>query len=168
MPHPHPRRNQRAFTLIEVLIVLLIFGVLIAMAAVITRAVTAAQKRSLSATRMSTVDAAIVQFVMQQKRLPCPSDGTLVASHNNAGIEMRAAGACTNNQQHGVVPWRTLGLTEIDTNDGWDRRLSYRTQPGLAADGGMDMSWCDPAGTEAGGNGVACTTTCTSTTLANC
>jgi prepilin-type N-terminal cleavage/methylation domain-containing protein len=162
MPRP------RGFTLIEVLVVLLIFGVLIAMAAVITRAVTAAQKRSLTATRMATVESAMVQFVLQQKRLPCPADGTLAASHVNAGTEMRVAGACSGNQQNGVVPWRALALTENDSNDGWDRRLTYRVGPTLAADNGMDMSWCDPVGTEAPATPAACNTLCSSTALGSC
>jgi prepilin-type N-terminal cleavage/methylation domain-containing protein len=51
------------FTLVEIVVVLLIFSVIIGMAALITRGVTAAQKRSLTATRIATVEAAIVQHV---------------------------------------------------------------------------------------------------------
>jgi hypothetical protein len=99
---------------------------------------------------MQTVDAALVQFVTQQKRLPCPADGQLPSSDSNAGIEgAHDATGCTTNQQHGVVPWRALGLAEADILDGWDRRLTYRTFPALAATSGMDMAWCDPAGTGA-------------------
>jgi prepilin-type N-terminal cleavage/methylation domain-containing protein len=161
----------RGFTLIEVVVVLLIFAVVITMAAAITRGIAAAQKRSLTATRMSGVDAALAQFVTQQRRLPCPADGTLASSANNAGVEMRAAGNCTANQQNGVVPWRTLGLTETDATDAWDRRLTYRVGASLAQDGGMDMSGCDPAGSElplAPAAGRACTAGCTSTTLTTC
>ena len=157
-------RPARGFTLIEILVVMLIFGIVIAMAAAITRGVTAGQKRTLTATRMAAIDAALVQFVSQQKRLPCPADGTKLSSAVDAGVEMRAAGACTGNQQNGVVPWRSLGLTENDATDGWDRRLTYRVGPSLAADNGMNMSWCDPAGTA--GLGAApnfCANPCTST-----
>lgn len=161
--------HHRGFTLIEIVVVLLIFGIIIAMAAAITRGAIASQKRSLTTTRMTAVDAALVQFVLQQKRLPCPGDGTLASSHNNAGIEgARNAGGCTGDQQNGVVPWRALALTETDATDGWDRRLTYRIDPALAADNGMNMSWCDPAGTEGGATPRACNAACTNTTLASC
>jgi prepilin-type N-terminal cleavage/methylation domain-containing protein len=138
------------FTLIEVVVVLLIISIVIGMAAVMTRGVVAAQKRSLTATRMAGIDAALVQFVTQQRRLPCPADGSLDASAANAGIEgNRTPNAGCTAQQNGVVPWRVLGLTETDATDGWDRRLNYRAGTLLTVDGGMDMSWCDAAGTGA-------------------
>ena len=164
-----PRRTS-GFTLIEIVVVIVIIAILIAMASAVTRGVTAAQKRSLTATRMAGVDAALVQFVSQQKRLPCPADGTLVSSDSEAGKEAaRTAAGCTvATQTNGVVPWRALGLAEVDATDGWDRRLTYRIDPTLAADNGMNMSWCDPAGTEAGAGPTACTATCTNTTLSSC
>jgi prepilin-type N-terminal cleavage/methylation domain-containing protein len=162
--------HRRGFTLIEIVVVLVVLAILIAMAAALTRGVIAGQKRSLTATRIATVDAALVQFVTQQKRLPCPANGTLLSSDANAGVETaRMAGAgCTTNQQDGVVPWRALGLSETDATDGWDRRLTYRLDPALAADNGMNMSWCDPAGTEAGASPSACNVACTSATLTSC
>ena len=163
-------RRSRGFTLVEIVVVLLIFGIVLAMAAAITRGVVAGQKRSLTATRIATVDAALVQFVMQQRRLPCPSDGTRAGTNANAGIEDRAGGNCTA-VNTGVVPWRALGLTETEVTDGWDRRLTYRVDANLAADGGMDMTWCDPAGTEAQAAApkAACTSAgCSSTTLSSC
>jgi prepilin-type N-terminal cleavage/methylation domain-containing protein len=163
-------RRSRGFTLVEIVVVLLIFGIVLAMAAAITRGVVASQKRSLTATRLATVDAALVQFVMQQRRLPCPSDGTRAATDNNAGIEDRNAGGACTAMNTGVVPWRALGLSETEVTDGWDHRLTYRVDANLVADSGMDMSWCDPAGTEAPGAApkATCTAACTSTTLANC
>jgi prepilin-type N-terminal cleavage/methylation domain-containing protein len=163
--------RERGFTLIEIVVVLLVMTILIAMGATLTRGVAAAQKRSLSTTRIQTVDAALVQYVIQQKRLPCPADGTLLSSNASAGAETArvAATGCTTNQQNGVVPWRALGLAEADATDGWDRRLTYRVFPALAADNGMNMSWCDPAGT--GGAGAlpnVCNTACVSTNLTLC
>lgn len=165
--YPDPARG---FTLIEIVVVLLIFSVIVAMAAAITRGVSAAQKRAVTVTRMASVDAALVQFVSQRKRLPCPADGALIASHANAGLERgAAAGGCTGNMADGVVPWRSLGLSENEATDGWDRRLTYRLEPILGATNGMDMSQCDPAGTEVvGGMPRPCTPGCVATSLLTC
>lgn len=170
-------RRHVGFTLIEVVVVLLIFTVIVGMAALITRGVAAGQKRSLTATRLALVDAALVQYVLQQRRLPCAANGALPSSDNTAGLEVRVAGACTGNAANGVVPWRTLALTELEATDGWDRRLTYRVFPALAADGGMDMTWCDPAGSELPSSPTsappltvarACNPACTAAALSSC
>jgi prepilin-type N-terminal cleavage/methylation domain-containing protein len=165
-----PRRSFSGFTLVEIVVVLVIVAILIAMAAALTRGVTAAQKRSLTATRMAGVDTALMLYVQQQKRLPCPADGTLVSSDGNAGIERGGGGgACANNQQDGVVPWRTLGITETDATDGWDRRITYRVTPSLALANGLDMSQCDPAASYSAAVGpIACVAGCTSANLPAC
>ena len=160
-------RPARGFTLIEIVVVLFILGVAIAMAVAITNALTASQRLSTTTARMQTVDAAIVQFVMLQKRLPCPADGTQASTNANAGTEgVIGASGCTN-EAGGVVPWRALGLSEQDVTDGWNHRLTYRIQPGLALASALDMSWCDPAGTGGLSAGV-CNTACTSAALGNC
>ena len=165
----NPSRRPSGFTLIEVVVVLLIFGFVLAMAAAVTRGVLASQNRSITTSRMAGVDNALMQFVQQQKRLPCPADGSLDSSSNNAGVEARNAGACTGNQANGVVPWRTLAITETDATDGWNRRLTYRLDATLGADSGMDMSACDPAGT-GGLVGGRCNAppACSSASPANC
>src|SRR5690242_13858573 len=119
---PRSPRPARGFTLIEIVVVLFILGVAVAMAVALTNALTASQRLSTTTTRMQTVDAAIVQFVMQQKRLPCPADGTLASTDLNAGLETArtSAAGCTTNEAGGVVPWRALGLSEQDATDGWN------------------------------------------------
>jgi len=156
-------RNGRGFTLIEILVVVVILGLIMAMAAVLLRSISATQKRSVTATRLANIEAALVQFVMQQKRLPCPADGTQPAS--TGGAEMAAAACLT--QSNGVVPWVALGLTPADITDGWDRRITYRVDQSLTAANAMDLSWCDPAGSGALAAGV-CNGACTASALTNC
>jgi prepilin-type N-terminal cleavage/methylation domain-containing protein len=159
-----PHRSSRGFTLVEILIVVVILGLVMAMAAVLLRSITAAQKRSVTNTRLANIEAAIVQFVMLQKRLPCPADGTI-----SAGTEIRNPGQQCNpgNQQNGVVPWVTLGISPADAMDGWDRRFTYRAATELVRNNGMDLSACDPAGT-GGLAGTVCNGACTSSALGNC
>jgi prepilin-type N-terminal cleavage/methylation domain-containing protein len=170
-PGPRFPRRARGFTLIEIVVVLFILGIVISMAAAITSALMATQKLSTTTTRIQAVDAAIVQFAMQRKRLPCPADGTLDSTNANAGAETARVPAtgCSTNQAGGVVPWRALGLAESDVMDGWYHRLTYRIQPGLAADSALDMSWCDPASTVTPIVATAsCSTACSSTALGSC
>ena len=168
MGAPKAPRARRGFTLIEILVVVVILGLIMAMGAVLLRSVAATQKRSLTATRLANIEAALVQFVMQQKRLPCPADGT--EANATGGTEKWVAGNCTANQMHGVVPWVSLGLSASDATDGWDRRITYRAGSALVGANAMNLSWCDPAGT--GGApavpGVPCNTACTASTPANC
>lgn len=151
-------------------VVLLVIGVILAMSATITRGIASAQRRSVTTTRLATIDAAIVNFVAQQKRMPCPADGTLASSNANAGTEgARNVGTGCTSLTNSVVPWRALALTEAEITDGWERRITYRVQPMLAADSGMDMSWCDPAGTEAiAAAPKTCNPACVSTNLLLC
>jgi prepilin-type N-terminal cleavage/methylation domain-containing protein len=160
--------RQRGFTLVEILVVLIILAVVITMAAAVTRGIAASQQQTLTVTRMGTVDAAILQFVAAQKRMPCPADGTLLSTDNNAGLEVQDPALGCNSQTNGVVPWRTLGLTELDATDGWYRRFTYRTDTSLGIAGRMDMSFCDPVGSEGISPKTTCNGGCTSSTLASC
>ena len=168
-----PMRSARGFTLIEIVVVLLIVSVLIAMAAAMTRGVVAAQQRTLTSTRMAGIDAALAQFVATQKRLPCPALGTRGPGDAALGTEEnRTSGGCTSNQQNGIVPFRALGLVEIDALDGWGHRLTYRVDPQLASDVAMDMSNCDPAGNQpavtSGGAYYICLTGCVAGNMSTC
>ena len=168
----HFKRSTRGFTIVELLVVIVIVSILIAMAAVVTRAITGQQRRSTTATRIANVDAALQQFVIVQKRLPCPADGTLASANPGAGLEgaRTAAAGCTGDQKNGVVPWRALGLSENDATDGWERRLTLRIPPYLAIDAILDMSPCDPAGGVVGAQpaNALCQPACTAATLAAC
>jgi prepilin-type N-terminal cleavage/methylation domain-containing protein len=159
-------RRHSGFTLFEIVIVLMVVGVILAMSATITRGLAAAQRRSLTVTRLAAIDNAIVNFVAQQKRLPCAADGSLVSSDTNAGIETSPCNDAALTK--GVVPWRSLGLTETEATDGWERRFTYRVQPALATGTAMNMSYCDPAGTDTNVAAATCNTACSSTALASC
>lgn len=168
-------RRARGFTLVEVVVVLVIFGIILTMAAAVTRGLAASQRLSVTTARMATVDSAIVQFVAVQKRMPCPADGSIATAGNNAGVEIAPDANGCSTQTNGVVPWVSLGLTETDATDGWGRRFTYRTDVtlGRAAAGvtpaGMDMSLCDPASTVTPIVATAtCNTACTASSLGSC
>lgn len=105
-------------------------------------------KRKETETKLKAIEEALAGYVAVHGRLPCPADGSRDLSYSLLGHEHGSAGGCSDNQQNGVVPWVTIGLSEADTVDGWNRRFTYRVGQYLWVAGGMDMTKCDPAGTD--------------------
>lgn len=163
-------RGKRGFTLIELVVVVAILGFLFTILAGITRALMSQQRYQVTRARLSNIESAMVVYVTQSKRLPCPANGRLASSDSNAGKEVVTGTGTARDcgtQQHGVVPWRELGLTASDIEDGWGGRLTYRVGPDLAKDGALDFTSCDPAGSAAvpGTTPPYCNTACSATTL---
>lgn len=154
--------RSRGFTLIEIAVVLIVMGFILAMVVKMTAGVLEQQRRNLTRDRLSLIDTALANYVSQMRRLPCPADGALSADIAAAGFEVRGvSGDCTNAQVRGVVPWRTIGLSELDATDGFLDRYMYRVAPGLTRDDAMNLTDCDPAGLN-GAQGSAPNQTCRS------
>lgn len=117
-------RCNTGFTLLEMAVVLLIVGLLLA--GLLPTLSAQAEQQRIADTRkqMNEIRDALLGFAVSKGRLPCPADGT-VASQNNAGAEWVVgagiAQVCGSNR--GVLPWVTLGVPETDA---WGRRYSYR------------------------------------------
>jgi len=150
-PEPH---HQAGFTLLELAIVLVIIGLVAVFGSQIAVGVAGVERRKDSAARLDTAETALSLFVSQNRRLPCPADGSLAAGAANYGREQRQGGGncVVLAMQRGVVPWVTLGLPEPASLDGWGRRISYRVfdaaANGFTRDNGLDMTACDPAATD--------------------
>lgn len=170
--------RQSGFTLTELAMVLAIIALLFMFLMPTSTALLNTGKRELTRQRLKTIETALSNYVAVNRRLPCPADGTVLAG--TAGVEggRNASEDCTNNQVAGVVPYVTLGLTEADINDGWDRRITYRAAYGLTRNNALDMSACDPAGTKSvptatdtsgtAPPGGRCWATCVGTDMATC
>lgn len=162
------------FTLVEMAVVLAIFG-LLAIFLMPTVVVAVSQKnRSETTQKLKNIESAIYSFMILNRRLPCPANGLL-----STGTEARdVSGDCTSNQINGVVPWVTLGLAYSDVVDNWNNQVTFRIGYSLARTAALDMSSCDPAGTAATNPATAgapsvnlglCAATCTGTfAAANC
>jgi len=163
-------RTARGFTLVEIAVVIVIMGFLLAMLIGITSNLVGQQRRDATRQRLANVETSLALFVSQNQRLPCPADGALTAADANAGLERYTSPNCTmdgtaGRQTRGVVPWRTLGLAEQDVTDGWSNRLTYRVAPELVAPAAMNFTSCDPGGTgpAVGGTCAPSPATCSST-----
>lgn len=156
--------------------VLLIIGVVMAIAMPITSSVIDASNRTKTTATLQGVQVALTNFVAQNQRLPCPADGSLASAAKNAGLEARNAnGDCiltmpagAVGQDDGVVPWLTLGISEADARDAWNGRITYRVrsgQNGMTRDNALRLMDCDAAGAQAatpagGATAVSCNSAC--------
>lgn len=168
--------RERGFTLIEIAIVIVILALLLAMLLGISASMIAQQRRDSTKAKLANVETALALFVSQNQRLPCPADGSLDSANASAGLEQSNnggvlnqcnLGGTANSQTNGVVPWRSLGLSEADATDGWGTRFTYRVAPEFVRNSSMNMVGCDPGGTGpvSGANPTPgsgyCLTTCT-------
>lgn len=167
----------KGFTLVELAIALVIIALVMVLFIGASSGFISSKRYEVTALKLKAIENAIALFVAQNKRLPCPADGTIPSGAPNSGVSQPpVAGDCLNNQLNGVVPALTLGLSEADVLDGWNNRITYRVYSGvngsLTRTDGMDMSWCDPAGTAPApgvvGADLLCNITCSSTNLNNC
>lgn len=151
------------FTLVEMAVVVVIVGLLFTFILPTSTVVIDNNNREVTKKKLENIQAALTNFVMINRRLPCPADGTGVEGGLGAavvrGVELRSgattgfgvdcerAGSPATDQTTGVVPWVTLGLSESDTLDAWNNHITYRVAFGLTRDASLDMSSCDPIGT---------------------
>lgn len=141
--------RAKGFTLIEIAVVLVVAGFILAMGVRLLGAGMTQQQRHATSVRLDAIETSLATFVTQHQRLPCPADGSKRSDDPVAGLEVRDAFGDCGDQARGVVPWRTLGVGEQDATDGFFGRITYRVGPGLSRNGAMNLATCDPAGSAA-------------------
>lgn len=115
-----------------------------------TTALMEQQKRKETTVKIANAEQALMAYVLTNRRLPCPADGTTPSGNVGVGVEARDANGDCTAQATGVLPWVTLGLAEAEVTDAWNARLTFRVPDGgqgFTRNGAMDASLCDPAGT---------------------
>ncbi|MBI4969793.1 MAG: hypothetical protein HZC25_16870 [Rhodospirillales bacterium] len=116
--------------MIELAIVLAVIGLLMGSGLLAIAPILENAKRKATNERLNKIEDALVLFVIRNNRLPCPANGSYASSNANYGLERYTSGTgvCTSasvSAANAVVPWRTLGLDETLSLDGWGRRISY-------------------------------------------
>lgn len=108
-------KRSAGFSLIELSIVLVILGLLAGglLSGIAGQREVAA--RLAAQRQLEEARDLLLGFAMVYGRLPCPAAPTQSAPNASAGRE-----DCT--LEHGVLPWATLGTSELDP---WGNRLSY-------------------------------------------
>jgi len=104
------------------------------------------------ASRFSTIQSGLLQYVAANGRLPCPARPTLSVGNNSEGLEVDGGGGVCA-EPLGTIPWRTLGLRQEDQFDAWGHKVSYRvffTPSGLTRPLGASMVDCSTLPSAAG------------------
>ncbi len=129
---PSLPRRQVGFSLIELAIVLVVVALL---SGGLLMSLSGQQDRVLqkeAEDQQALIRETLLGFAITYGRLPCPADPALnSAAGGNEALQQctpaphRASCAAGDQQcalKAGVLPWRTLGLKEIDT---WGNRITY-------------------------------------------
>lgn len=131
-PAPNTRANA-GFTLVEITIAMVIVGFLLTTGALLIPRLAAEFQEAGTYERMDRVHKAISAYVQQYNRVPCPAEPNQNDTTQPFGTERGSGGgganfgSCTTTQsRHGIVPFRTLGLTLEDAKDSFGNFFTYK------------------------------------------
>lgn len=148
--NPSRMRRQAGFTLIEMAVVVVIIGILMAAGLKVAGVQRDAASYSATRTKQEAIKQALINYLRNNRRLPCPdsrvgwgNDGAAFAVGSEPdGIENRAVvtGATTQpdttqncEARFGVLPWATLGLPRDAALDGFGNFYTYHVKAAGAA-----------------------------------
>jgi prepilin-type N-terminal cleavage/methylation domain-containing protein len=121
------RQDEEGFSLLELAIVLVILGTIGGMSLPLLTA--HLNRTALQKTRshQEYILDAIAAFVEKNHRFPCPADTK--ATGSTQGVSQIH---CRGEKAKGIVPFKTLGISEAYAKDGFKRLMIYVVEPELA------------------------------------
>lgn len=135
--------SEHGFTFIEMAIVVGVVGIVSAGALIGIPQYIHNKQTQITRSRMDLALNALSVYSQRHLRLPCPADTLDVTNPSDATVVGRGTernqGYCYQNADtrtlygstEGVLPWKTLGLSERDVVDGWGRYITYKPAPHL-------------------------------------
>ena len=128
------------FSLIELSVILVILTLLLGAGIAALTAQLDSQRIAATKMKASAIQTALTSFLSRNYRLPCPADPTLASNSGNVsyGMEGTPSGTCNSpagivtsgvapaTVVTGMVPWKTLGLSEDAASDGYYNRFMYQ------------------------------------------
>ncbi len=130
-----PRNQKQGFSLIELSIVLVVIGIILASVIPVASAHVDVKKIETTRDKLDVIQKALNVHVILNKGLPCPASKTALPDTANFGVatDCEAApvagvaqiGTDPNYIRIGAVPVRTLNLPEHIMLDSWSNRFTY-------------------------------------------
>lgn len=118
---------EAGFSLLELAIALVIVGIIGGMSLPL---LTAYMSRTAIVKTRSHHDyalSAIAAYVEKNRRFPCPADPQVTGP--DYGLSQIQ---CRNQKAKGILPFKTLGISEVYAKDGFKRLMTYAVEPELA------------------------------------
>ena len=115
--------SQKGFTLVEMAVVILIVGLVVGSIFSFLSVQQEQKRRQVTMDRQKVIATAFTNFAQMRGRLPCPADPDVNETDNLYGTERTTCN--TPATLKGLVPFRDLGLTQLDVTDGFDRPFTY-------------------------------------------
>ncbi len=136
-PGVRRRGGQQGFTLVELAIVMAVAGLMLAGTMNLLGGQLDQSRTRATRDRLQMAHDALVSFYISHAHLPCPADGALASSDASYGrAQPETSGSCAGvAATDRVLPWRTLGLQEELSFDGWRQRLTYHVSAPLTTAG---------------------------------
>ncbi|MBM4226354.1 MAG: type II secretion system protein [Gammaproteobacteria bacterium] len=114
-------RRMRGFTLLEITVVLLIIGLMIAGLFAPLETQFEARDRRQTPALLDDIQTALLGYALTHGRLPCPdTEGDGLSNLPWNPLEPVTSGACA--QSVGILPWSELG---VPGTDAWGNRYTY-------------------------------------------
>jgi type II secretory pathway pseudopilin PulG len=135
---PWPRRSSvgAGFTLVELALVIVIIGLAVGSLVPFLTAQQASARLSTTKMRQETIKSALINFIARNNRLPCPALASATPGQPTYGVEAASVagppvipcGTATvlGASVRGIVPFRSLGLSDESALDGYNRRFTYQ------------------------------------------
>ena len=133
--------NESGFSLVEMAIVVMIIGLLLAGAMFLLKPYLEMSQANLTRKKMENISSALASFAQTYGRLPCPSDADSSASNPPYGSPRRSGSNgldfvkdnCGTSMESyvGIIPFRAIGLTEDQVRDNYGNMITYAVSPAM-------------------------------------
>lgn len=115
-------RSAAGFTLVEMAVVITLMAIFMTMGLRLLQATRDNAAWSETKVKQERIKLALIGYLRSNGTLPCP-DATAVGT---APTGVKGTSPCLGALGSGVVPWKDLGLSVADVQDGWSNFFTYR------------------------------------------